>query len=138
MQINPVATMGALNLELVSKQTRQSGPISNDGSLTTSSASIISAEQGVAATSTSENKGTTDRESSKEERENAVKMLNDVIKASSNETLQFAIDDETDIRLVKLIDINTKETIRQFPSEEIVDIARAMQKLQGMMIRDKA
>lgn len=138
MQINPVAIVGALNLDPVSKQQRQSDPVSNEGSLTSASAAKISTEQGIPAFSTADNKGTTDRESSKEERESAVKMLNDVIKASSNESLQFAIDDETDIRLVKLIDINTKETIRQFPSEEIVDIARAMQKLQGMMIRDKA
>jgi flagellar protein FlaG len=79
----------------------------------------------------------TDREPSREERRDAVQKLNEIIK-QTNDSLQFSIDEDTDIRLVKLIDLNTKETVRQYPSEEIINIARAIDKLQGMLVRDKA
>lgn len=67
----------------------------------------------------------------------ATEQLNRAIKLMGN-NLQFTIDEDTGINVVKVVDTETKEVIRQFPSEEILAIARAFDKLQGMLVRDKA
>lgn len=67
----------------------------------------------------------------------ATEQLNRAIKLMAN-NLQFTIDEDTGINVVKVVDTETKEVIRQFPSEEILAIARAFDKLQGMLVRDKA
>lgn len=48
------------------------------------------------------------------------------------------VDDETGIHVVKVMDINTQEVIRQYPSEEILSLAKSLDKLQGLLIRQKA
>ena len=52
--------------------------------------------------------------------------------------LQFTIDEDTGIKVVKVIDTATKDVIRQFPSEEILQISKALDKLQGILIEQKA
>lgn len=52
--------------------------------------------------------------------------------------LQFTIDEDTGIKVVKVIDTATKDVIRQFPSEEILQIAKALDRLQGILLKQKA
>ena len=52
--------------------------------------------------------------------------------------LQFTVDEDTGIDVVKVVDTDTKEVIRQFPSEEILAIAKAIDQLQGLLVKDKA
>lgn len=52
--------------------------------------------------------------------------------------LQFVVDTDTSMNIVRVVDSSTKETIRQFPSEETLAIAKALDKLQGLLIREKA
>lgn len=52
--------------------------------------------------------------------------------------LDFSIDEDTGIRVVKVIDTSTKEVIRQFPSEEILQIAQTLDRLQGLLIKQQA
>ncbi len=52
--------------------------------------------------------------------------------------LTFSIDEDTGKTIVKLMDIQTKEVIRQIPTEEVVSIARALGKIQGSLFDDKA
>ena len=71
--------------------------------------------------------------------EDAVKKINDTIKLLNQGIgLEFGLDKDTNIRLVKLIDTQSKEVLRQFPSEEVINIAKALDKLQGLLVRDKA
>jgi len=71
--------------------------------------------------------------------EDAVKKINDTIKMLNQGIgLEFGVDEDTNIRLVKLIDTQSKEILRQFPSEEVINIAKALDKLQGLLVRDKA
>jgi flagellar protein FlaG len=51
--------------------------------------------------------------------------------------LQFTVDEETDTHVVKVIDTQSKEVIRQMPTEEMLAIAKALDKLQGLLIKDK-
>jgi flagellar protein FlaG len=63
--------------------------------------------------------------------------VNEFIKPLNN-SLQFNIDDDTGKTVVKVIDTATKEVIRQFPSEEMLSIAKAIDKMQGLLIHQKA
>ena len=58
--------------------------------------------------------------------------------SSRQSELSFSIDDTSGSQIVKITDVQTKQIIRQFPSEEAVAIARALDKLQGLLIKDKA
>ncbi len=55
-----------------------------------------------------------------------------------NRNLQFTVDEDTGINVVQVIDSETEEVIRQMPSEEMLAIARALDKFQGLLLRDKA
>lgn len=83
--------------------------------------------------------GTTDKKAnpSRDEVDAAVKKLNDSIPGSS-QSLQFSVDHDTKEIVVKLIDQNTKEVVRQMPTEEALRIAKSidasMNKLQGRLI----
>lgn len=67
----------------------------------------------------------------------ATEKLNQAIKMMAS-NLQFTVDEETGIDIVKVVDTDTKEVIRQFPSEEVLAIAKAFDQLQGLLVRDKA
>lgn len=73
----------------------------------------------------------------RKEVENAVSRIKDFIQPI-NDSIQFSLDDETGMTLVKVIDLETKEVLRQIPSEEALNIAKALDKLQGLLIHNKA
>lgn len=66
----------------------------------------------------------------------AAEQINNLMQ-QFNRDLNFSVDDDTGLRVVKLIDTKTEEVIRQFPSEELLAIAKALDKLQGLLVRDK-
>ncbi|WP_084186867.1 flagellar protein FlaG [Andreprevotia chitinilytica] len=71
--------------------------------------------------------------------QDALKKLNDTVKLFSNSnTLQFSIDTDTRIPLVKVVDTKTKEVIQQIPTEQAVAIAKAIDQFQGMLIKERA
>jgi flagellar protein FlaG len=71
--------------------------------------------------------------------EDAVQKINETVKSLNQSVgLEFSTDEDTKIRLVKLVDTNSKEVLRQIPTEEVVTIAKALDKLQGLLVRDKA
>ena len=62
-------------------------------------------------------------------------MRNAIAPVAQN--LQFSIDEDIGRTIVKVVDASTDEVIRQIPSEEIVAIAKAMNKLQGLLIQQE-
>jgi flagellar protein FlaG len=52
--------------------------------------------------------------------------------------MEFSIDEESGRTVVKVVDRETKDVIRQIPSQEALDLAQALDKLQGLLIRQKA
>ena len=54
-----------------------------------------------------------------------------------NNSLQFSIDDDSGRTVVKVVDRQTEEVLRQIPSEEMLDIARALGKLKGLLVEQK-
>ncbi|MFN7087318.1 MAG: flagellar protein FlaG [Burkholderiales bacterium] len=53
-------------------------------------------------------------------------------------SVQFTVDKETGKTVVRVIDTATHELIRQIPSEEMLQIARSLDRLQGLLIHQRA
>jgi flagellar protein FlaG len=74
---------------------------------------------------------------SRGEVDDAVKKLNDSMSASS-QSLEFSVDHDSKKIVVKLIDQNTKEVLRQIPSVEALEMAKSIDKMQGRLIHQTA
>lgn len=59
----------------------------------------------------------------------AVEDVNQFVN-SQGRTLNFSVDEESGKPVVKVIDFETKEVIRQIPSEEVLTMAKAIKRLQ--------
>jgi flagellar protein FlaG len=73
----------------------------------------------------------------REEVSAAVKKLNEAMPPSA-QSLEFEIDEESKEVVVKIIDQNTREVVRQMPSKEALEMAKAIDKMQGLLIRQTA
>lgn len=78
------------------------------------------------------------QQASREQVEKAVEEMKKTVESSSANNLQFSIDEETGKTVIKVVDKQTGETIRQIPAEEIIALAKSLDKLQGMLLRQKA
>lgn len=78
-----------------------------------------------------------DVQASRQKLDEAVKAVNDFVKTVNN-SLQFSVDDDTGKTVVKVIDSATKEVIKQFPSEEMLAIAKALDGIKGLLVHQKA
>lgn len=54
------------------------------------------------------------------------------------QNLRFSIDEDTGKTIIKVMDVHTEEVIRQIPTEEAVEIARTLDKVQGLLFNGKA
>lgn len=72
-----------------------------------------------------------------EQLNNAVKEINRVMESLSR-GVEFSVDDESHRTIVKIVDQTTKEVLRQMPSEEALAIAKALDRLQGLIIKQEA
>ena len=52
--------------------------------------------------------------------------------------LRFTVDEDTGRTVVKVLDSATDQVIRQIPSEEVLSIAKALDKLSGLLLEQKA
>lgn len=48
--------------------------------------------------------------------------------------LELSIDEELGVTVVKFRDAQTKEIVKQFPSEEMLSIAKSTTKMQGLLV----
>lgn len=67
----------------------------------------------------------------------ATELINRTIQTLSR-NLEFTVDEESQENVVKVVDKDTGEVIRQMPSEETLRIANALDQLQGLIIKQKA
>ena len=74
---------------------------------------------------------------SREQLNQALKATKDFV-GSINSSLDFSVDEDTGSVVVKVIDKETKEVIRQFPSEEMLSIAKALDSIKGLLVKQKA
>jgi flagellar protein FlaG len=76
-------------------------------------------------------------EPSASELDTAVESINDFISTVAN-NLEFSVDRDTEQVVVKVVDKETHEVVKQFPSEEALAISKALDKLQGLMVKQTA
>lgn len=93
---------------------------------------------GVAANSTVTDAAASAQQAASEAQlQGAVNAANDFIKPITN-SVEFSLDKDADKMVVKVMDNATKEVIRQIPSVEMLAIAKALDKIQGLLIKQKA
>ena len=76
---------------------------------------------------------------SSQQLQNAVEGINQAMR-QSNQNLEFSIDPGTKKPIIKMVDTETGALIRQFPSEEILAIARSIDQFlqrQGLLFKQK-
>lgn len=64
----------------------------------------------------------------------AADAANTVLRAAAS-TVEFTVAQDTGKTIVRVIDQLTQEVIRQIPSEEMIDIAKAIDRMQGLLVR---
>jgi flagellar protein FlaG len=63
--------------------------------------------------------------------------MNEFVKPASA-SIEFALDEDSGRTIVKMVDTETNEVVRQFPSEEALAISKALDRLQGLTVHTKA
>ena len=67
----------------------------------------------------------------------AVSKINKSLKISG-QGVEFSIDEDSKRVVVKVVDQETREVLRQMPSAEALAIAKALDQAQGMLIKQEA
>ena len=75
---------------------------------------------------------------SAEEVREAADKINKVLQSLVSSNLQFSVDQDSGQTIVRVVDVETKELIRQIPNEEALAIAKSLGKYQGLLIEQKA
>lgn len=66
-----------------------------------------------------------------------VDELNDYVQNLHRE-IQFSVDNESNKTIIKVIDANTGEVIRQLPPDEMMQLVKRLDALDGLLVREKA
>ena len=74
---------------------------------------------------------------SEEQIKQAVQKIQETVDNLAH-NLRFSIDEDTGRTVIKVMDARTEEVIRQIPTEEAIEIARTLDKVQGLLFSDKA
>jgi len=79
-----------------------------------------------------------EQQASTEQVKNAVSNINKALK-QSNKNLEFSVDESTKKQMFKLKDVETGDVIRQYPTEEMLAISRAIDQVQqGLLLKQEA
>jgi flagellar protein FlaG len=71
------------------------------------------------------------------ELQQAVDQANKVLESKTSKELQFSVDKSTGIPVVKMINQQTGETLLQFPSDAMLQIAKYIDQTTGALISKK-
>ncbi len=68
----------------------------------------------------------------------AASQVNAALKKTESNSLEFLVEGENKQVVVRVVDSQTKEVIRQIPSAEMMAISQTMDKMSGLLIQQKA
>ena len=74
---------------------------------------------------------------SSEDLREAVKEIQKIV-GNNTTNLQFSVDEKTGRTIVSVIDAETRQVVRQIPSEEVMRMARSLDRMQGLFVNGKA
>lgn len=66
-----------------------------------------------------------------------VDELNAAMKQRAS-AIEFSIDEDSGKTVVKVMDLESKEVLKQYPSRELLAIAKQIDQFQGMFVKTKA
>lgn len=69
--------------------------------------------------------------------DNAIDAINKFLKPVAS-GLEFSIDKDSGRTVVQVIDTDTRDVLRQYPSKQALAMSQELDKLQGLLLRDKA
>jgi flagellar protein FlaG len=79
----------------------------------------------------------TDPQATAEQVRAAVANANRHIRSYS-QALEFEVDPDTDKIVIRLVDTQDRRVLRQVPSQEMLAIARALERMQSRLVRGEA
>jgi flagellar protein FlaG len=97
---------------------------------------VLDTQQTATATSKSLEQQELERQQRAEALQDKVAELNDYMQ-NFNRSLQFTVDDSSGDTVVKVIDSNTDEVVRQIPSQALLDARNAAEKYRGILLEVK-
>jgi flagellar protein FlaG len=117
-------------------QAKNATPIAD---VTNSSSAANSTTQSAASQPIDATQSTTSQESKQKlkDAQQAADAMQEFVQPLNN-TLQFSVDQDSGKTVVKVVDSATSKVIKQIPSEEAVALAKALDKLKGLLIQQKA
>ncbi|SIS46827.1 flagellar protein FlaG [Neptunomonas antarctica] len=130
-----VESMNASNVAASAQITQQAPGAQQTGAAKTESvnqAALSQVDQSQAAQSEEPS-----QKMSTEEVQTAVDKLNEFMH-NGQRNLNFSIDKDTDDMVVKVMDTETQEVIRQFPSEETIKLTKHIEGMLGLIFNDHA
>ena len=68
----------------------------------------------------------------------AADTINKALQRLNSSSLEFSVDHDSGRTIVRVVDTETKDVIRQIPNEETLAISKSLDKLQGLLIQQKA
>ena len=80
---------------------------------------------------------TTSAKPTDSELQQAVEQANKVLANKTSQELQFLVDKSTGLSVIKMINQQTGETLLQFPSEAMLQIARYIDQTTGTLVSKK-
>jgi flagellar protein FlaG len=98
---------------------------------------VSTTQQTATATSESLEQQELERQQRAEALQEKVTELNDYMQ-HFNRSLQFTVDDSSGDTIVKVIDSDTDEVVRQIPSQALLDVRNAAEKYRGILLEVKA
>lgn len=125
MNISPLnnSTLPSTSAQSLVADARQARVVQNSGTTQAQTAQAVEQAQKT--------------EPTRQQVEEAAKTVNEFLKPINN-SINFSLDEDTGITVVKVIDVATKEVIRQIPSEEMLVIAKAIDQMKGLLVQQKA
>lgn len=97
---------------------------------------VIDKQQSAIATSESLEQQKYEQQKQTESIKQTVAELNNHMQ-NFNRTLQFSVDETSGDSVVKVIDSETEEVVRQIPSQELLDVRNAAEKYRGILLEVK-
>jgi flagellar protein FlaG len=76
-------------------------------------------------------------EASAEQIQSAINKIQQSVPLAQ-QNMQFSVDDETGKTVVSITDKDSGELIRQVPSEELMEIAKNIGRMQGLLVNNQA
>jgi flagellar protein FlaG len=67
----------------------------------------------------------------------AVQNINKTLR-TLNQDLEFSVDSDSKRTVIRVVDQKTKEVIQQIPSKEALEIAKALDTVKGLLVKQQA